>query len=40
MDSNNFNYNSNESKQMGGTTVVRKVFIRNGKGYKSLTKYK
>ncbi len=40
MDSSKFNYDSNESKQMGGTRVVRKVFIRNGKGYKSLTKYK
>ena len=40
MDSSKFNYDSNESKQMGGTRVVRKVFIRNGKGYKSLTKYR
>jgi hypothetical protein len=25
---------------MGGAKVVRKVVIRNGKGYKSVTKYK
>jgi hypothetical protein len=40
MDTSNFNYESNESKQMGGTKIVRKVSIRNGKGYKSLTKYR
>jgi hypothetical protein len=40
MDTSKFNYDSNETKQMGGTKVVRKVSIRNGKGYKSLTKYR
>lgn len=40
MDTSNFNYESNESKQMGGAKIVRKVSIRNGKGYKSLTKYR
>jgi hypothetical protein len=40
MDTSKFNYESNESKQMGGTKIVRKVSIRNGKGYKSLTKYR
>ena len=40
MDNSKFNYESNESKQMGGTKIVRKVTIRNGKGYKSLTKYR
>ena len=40
MDTSKFNYDSNETKQMGGAKVVRKVTIRNGKGYKSVTKYK
>ena len=40
MDTSKFNYESNESKQMGGAKIVRKVSIRNGKGYKSLTKYR
>jgi len=35
----NFNYENTEiKKQMGGKTV-RKVSIKNGKGYKSVTKY-
>lgn len=40
MDISKFNYNSNEIKQMGGEKTVRKVTIRNGKGYKSIIKYK
>jgi hypothetical protein len=40
MDTSKFNYESNESKQMGGAKIVRKVSIRNGKGYKTLTKYR
>lgn len=40
METSKFNYYSNETKQMGGTKTVRKVSIRNGKGYKSLTKYR
>ena len=40
MDTSNFNYDSSEKKQTGGTKIVRKVSIRNGKGYKSLTKYR
>jgi hypothetical protein len=40
MDTSKFNYESNESKQIGGAKIVRKVSIRNGKGYKSLTKYR
>lgn len=40
MDTSKFNYHSNESKQIGGTKVVRKVSIRNGKGLKSVTKYR
>lgn len=35
----NFNYANTEiKKQLGGKTV-RKVSIKNGKGYKSVTKY-
>jgi hypothetical protein len=40
MDISKFNYDSNEIKQMGGAKTVRKVTIRNGKGYKSVIKYK
>jgi len=40
MDTSKFNYHSNESKQMGGAKIMRKVSIRNGKGYKSITKYR
>lgn len=40
MDNSKFNYDSSEMKQMGGAKIVRKVTIRNGKGYKSLTKYR
>ena len=40
MDSNNFNYQNTEVKAMtGGAKIVRKVSIKNGKGYKSVTKY-
>jgi hypothetical protein len=40
MESNRFNYENTEVKQqMGGSKVVRKVSIKNGKGYKSVTKY-
>ena len=35
-----FNYSNTETKQQGGTRVVRKVNIKNGKGYKSVTKYR
>ena len=39
MEMNHFNYENTEvKKQMGGKTV-RKVSIKNGKGYKSVTKY-
>ena len=38
---NNFNYKNVEVKTMkGGSKVVRKVSIKNGKGYKSVTKYR
>ena len=40
MDTSKLNYDSNETKQMGGAKIVRKVTIRNGKGYKSVTKYR
>jgi len=40
MDYSNFNYHSSETKQIGGTKIVRKVSIRNGKGLKSVTKYR
>ena len=37
---NKFNYENTEVKmQQGGKKVVRKVSIKNGKGYKSITKY-
>ena len=37
---NNFNYKNVEIKtQSGGKKLVRKVSIKNGKGYKSVTKY-
>jgi hypothetical protein len=35
-----FNYENTEVKtQMGGRKMVRKVSIKNGKGYKSITNY-
>ena len=38
---NKFNYENTEVKTMtGGSKVVRKVSIKNGKGYKSVTKYR
>ena len=40
MDNNNFDYYNQEVKSMaGGRKIVRKVSIKNGKGYKSITKY-
>jgi hypothetical protein len=37
----NFNYENTEVKTMtGGSKLVRKVSIKNGKGYKSVTKYR
>lgn len=37
---NNFNYQNTELKmQTGGKKVVRKVSIKKGRGYKSITKY-
>ena len=39
MDTNQFNYQNTEVKMTGGAKIVRKVSIKNGKGYKSVTKY-
>ncbi len=35
----NFHYKNTEVKSMTGGKIVRKVSIKNGKGYKSITKY-
>ena len=40
MDMENFNYANTETKTRIGGKVVRKVTIKNGKGYKSVTKYR
>lgn len=37
--SKKFHYNNTEVKMGGGGKIVRKVSIKNGKGYKSVTKY-
>ena len=39
MNADNFNYENVEVKQVGGVKTVRKVSIKRGKGYKSVTKY-
>ena len=39
MNTNQFNYQNTEVKMTGGARIVRKVSIKNGKGYKSVTKY-
>ena len=40
METKHFNYDNTEIKsQKGGQKIVRKVTIKNGKGYKSVTKY-
>jgi hypothetical protein len=41
MDIKNFDYHNIEKKhdQSGGGKIVRKVSIKNGKGYKSISKY-
>jgi hypothetical protein len=36
---NNFNFTSLQTSQVGGTKTVRNVTIRRGKGHKSVTKY-
>ncbi len=35
-----FNYENTEIKQMGGMKIVRKVSVKHGRGYKSITKYR
>lgn len=35
-----FNYSNTETKIQSGGKIIRKVHIKNGKGYKSITKYK
>lgn len=35
-----FNYKNTEVKHKMGGKIVRKVSIKNGKGYKSITKYR
>jgi hypothetical protein len=35
----NFHYKSSEHSMTGGSKVVRTVTIKNGKGYKSITRY-
>ena len=37
---NNLNYENTEIKLQNGGKIVRKVSIKNGKGYKSITKYR
>ena len=41
METTGFNYKNTEIQaQSGGKKIVRKVSIKNGKGYKSVTKYR
>lgn len=37
---NKFNYQNFETVAQKGGKIVRKVSIKNGKGYKSITKYR
>jgi hypothetical protein len=39
MDTSNFNYENTEIKKQMGGKIVRKVSIKNGKGFKSVIKY-
>lgn len=39
MNIDNFHYINTEVKTMTGGKIVRKVSIKNGRGYKSVTKY-
>jgi len=40
METNSFNYENTETKQIGGVKIIRKVSVKRGKGYKSITKYR
>ena len=35
-----FNYENTETKQIGGTKVIRKVTVKKGRGFKTITKYR
>jgi hypothetical protein len=35
----NFNYKNTETKMIGGKKIVRNVSIKNGKGFKTVSKY-
>ncbi len=35
-----FNYENTETKQIGGMKIIRKVSVKKGRGYKSITKYR
>lgn len=37
--SSRFYYSNTETKLQNGTRTVRKVYIKNGNGYKSVTRY-
>jgi len=39
-DIQNFHYENTEIKKQMGGKIMRKVSIKNGKGYKSVTKYR
>ena len=39
MNIRNFHYKNTEVKTMTGGKIIRKVSIKNGRGYKSVTKY-
>jgi hypothetical protein len=39
MNMNHFNYKNIEIKMQKGGKIMRKVTIKNGKGYKTITKY-
>jgi hypothetical protein len=40
MGTKKFHYKNTEVKHMAGGKLIRKVLIKNGKGYKSVTKYR
>jgi len=37
---NKFDYYNSETKQIGGIKIIRKVSVKNGRGYKKVTKYR
>jgi hypothetical protein len=40
MNTQTFNYENIETKQIGGIKIIKKVFVKKGKGHKSITKYR